>query len=159
MVSVFCGVTNCPITSLILAIEMFDMAGMKYCALCIAVSYLLSGYYSLYNSQKIMYSKYRTEFINATHIKMHVSYMQKQPFTVLYPAGFLTGMPPKKRLFYLSCFLSENIPANTSINTVFTDLSILHKNRHPASDRLRHSGWHRKVPLNTFQLYPAFPVL
>ena len=64
MVSVFCGVTNCPITSLILAIEMFDMAGMKYCALCIAVSYLLSGYYSLYNSQKIMYSKYRTEFIN-----------------------------------------------------------------------------------------------
>lgn len=64
MVSVFCGVTNCPITSLILTIEMFDMAGMKYCALCIAVSYLLSGYYSLYNSQKIMYSKYRTEFIN-----------------------------------------------------------------------------------------------
>lgn len=64
MVSVFCGVTNCPITSLVLAIEMFDMAGMKYCALCIAVSYLLSGYYSLYNSQKIMYSKYRTEYIN-----------------------------------------------------------------------------------------------
>ena len=82
--------------------------------------------------------------------------MQKQPFTVLYPAGFLTG---KKRLFLFIVFLSENIPANTSINTVFTDLSILHKTRHPASDRLRHSGWHRKVPLNTFQLYPAFPVL
>lgn len=64
MVSVFCGVTNCPITSLILAIEMFDMAGMKYCMLCIALSYLLSGYYSLYNSQKIMYSKYKTEYIN-----------------------------------------------------------------------------------------------
>lgn len=64
MVSVFCGVTNCPITSLILAIEMFDMAGMEYCMLCIAISYLLSGYYSLYGSQKIMYSKYRTEFIN-----------------------------------------------------------------------------------------------
>ncbi len=64
MVSLFCGVTNCPITSLIIAIEMFDMAGMKYCILCIAVSYLLSGYYSLYNSQKIMYSKYRTEYIN-----------------------------------------------------------------------------------------------
>lgn len=64
MVSLFCGVTNCPITSLILAIEMFGMADMKYCILCIAVSYLLSGYYSLYNSQKIMYSKYRTEYIN-----------------------------------------------------------------------------------------------
>mgnify|MGYP000264877496 FL=1 len=65
----------------------------------------------------------------------------------------------KNGCFYLSCFLSENIPANTSINTVFTDLSILHKTRHLASDRLRHSDWHRKVPLNTFQLYPAFPVL
>jgi H+/Cl- antiporter ClcA len=64
MVSVFCGVTNCPITSLILAVEMFHMVGLEYCMLCIAVSYLLSGYYSLYNSQKIVYSKYRTEYIN-----------------------------------------------------------------------------------------------
>lgn len=86
--------------------------------------------------------------------------MQKQPFTVLYPAGFLTGYATEKTaVFIYRVFLSENIPAITSINTVFTDLSILHKTRHPASDRLRHSGWHRKVPLNTFQLYPAFPVL
>lgn len=64
MVSVFCGVTNCPLTSLILAVEMFGSGSLKYCMLCIAMSYLLSGYYSLYNSQKIMYSKYRTEYIN-----------------------------------------------------------------------------------------------
>ena len=64
MVSVFCGVTNCPITSLILAIEMFGAGSMKYCILCIALSYLLSGYYSLYSTQKIMYSKYKTEFVN-----------------------------------------------------------------------------------------------
>jgi len=64
MVSVFCGVTNCPITSLILAIEMFGSGSMKYCILCIALSYLLSGYYSLYSTQKIMYSKYKTEFVN-----------------------------------------------------------------------------------------------
>lgn len=64
MVSVFCGVTNCPITSLILSIEMFGAESIEYCILCIALSYLLSGYYSLYSTQKIMYSKYKTEFVN-----------------------------------------------------------------------------------------------
>lgn len=64
MVSIFCGVTNCPLTSLILSIEMFGAGSMKFCFLCIALSYLLSGYYGLYNSQKIMYSKYKTEYIN-----------------------------------------------------------------------------------------------
>ena len=64
MVSVFCGVTNCPLTSFILSIEMFGASTMKFTLLCIALSYLLSGYYSLYNSQKIIYSKYKTEYIN-----------------------------------------------------------------------------------------------
>lgn len=64
MVSVFCGVTNCPLTSFILSIEMFGASTMKFTLLCIALSYLLSGYYSLYNSQKIVYSKYKTEYIN-----------------------------------------------------------------------------------------------
>lgn len=64
MVSVFCGVTNCPLTSFILSIEMFSASTMKFTILCIALSYLLSGYYSLYNSQKIVYSKYKTEYIN-----------------------------------------------------------------------------------------------
>ena len=53
MVSVFCGVTNCPLTSFILSIEMFGASTMKFTILCIALSYLLSGYYSLYNSQKM----------------------------------------------------------------------------------------------------------
>lgn len=64
MVSVFCGVTNCPVTSFILAIEMFGISSMKFVVICVAISYLLSGYYSLYNSQKIIYSKYKTEYIN-----------------------------------------------------------------------------------------------
>lgn len=64
MVTVFCGVTNCPVTSLILSIEMFGGESIKFCMVCIAVGYLLSGYYSLYNSQKIMYSKYKTEYVN-----------------------------------------------------------------------------------------------
>ncbi|MGN0316683.1 MAG: chloride channel protein [Lachnospira sp.] len=64
MVSVFCGVTNCPISSFVLAVEMFGTSSMKFCILCIALSYLMSGYYSLYNSQKIVYSKYKSEYIN-----------------------------------------------------------------------------------------------
>ena len=64
MVSVFCGVTNSPITSLIIGIEMFGTGPIYYCIITIAVSYLLSEYFSLYKSQKIVYSKYKTSYIN-----------------------------------------------------------------------------------------------
>jgi len=37
---------------------------MPYFLLSIALSYMLSGYYGLYRSQKIVYSKYKTEYIN-----------------------------------------------------------------------------------------------
>ena len=65
MVCVFCGVTNCPMTSLLLSLELFagDSLGMftgqslGLFAVCIAVSYMLSGYYGLYSEQKIVYSK------------------------------------------------------------------------------------------------------
>lgn len=64
MASLFCGVTNCPITSLLISFELFGYDGMPYYLLAIAFSYMLSGYYGLYSSQKIMYSKYRTKYIN-----------------------------------------------------------------------------------------------
>lgn len=64
MTAVFCGVTNCPITSLLISFELFGYEGMPYFLLAIAFSYMLSGYYGLYHSQKIMYSKYRTNYIN-----------------------------------------------------------------------------------------------
>lgn len=64
MVSVFCGVTNCPITSLLISFELFGFDGMPYYLLAVAFSYMLSGYYGLYHSQKIVYSKYRTNYIN-----------------------------------------------------------------------------------------------
>lgn len=64
MTAVFCGVTNCPITSLLISFEMFGMEGMPYFLLSIALSYMLSGYYGLYRSQKIMYSKFKTSYIN-----------------------------------------------------------------------------------------------
>lgn len=64
MVSIFCGATNCPLTSLLMSVEMFGTGSIKYCLIAISISYLLSGYYSLYNSQKIVYSKYKTTYIN-----------------------------------------------------------------------------------------------
>lgn len=64
MSAVFCGVTNCPITSLLISFELFGFDGMPYFLLSVALSYMLSGYYGLYHSQKIMYSKYRTNYIN-----------------------------------------------------------------------------------------------
>lgn len=68
MIGVFCGVTNTPISSLLMAFELFGFEGMPYYLITIAVCYMLSGYYGLYSSQKIVYSKTRTEYINAhTH--------------------------------------------------------------------------------------------
>ena len=64
MVAVFCGVTNCPMTSIILALELFRGEQMRMFALCCAVSYMLSGYYSLYTEQKFVYSKLKPVYIN-----------------------------------------------------------------------------------------------
>lgn len=66
MTAVFCGVTNCPITSLLISFELFGYDGMPYFLLAIAFSYMLSGYFGLYRSQKIIYSKYKTNYINKT---------------------------------------------------------------------------------------------
>ncbi|MCI7107600.1 MAG: chloride channel protein [Lachnospiraceae bacterium] len=64
MTAVFCGVTNCPITSLLISFELFGYEGMPYFLLATALSYMLSGYFGLYRSQKIVYSKYKTNYIN-----------------------------------------------------------------------------------------------
>ncbi len=64
MTSVFCGVTNCPVSALLISFELFGYDGMPYFLLSVAFSYMLSGYYGLYHSQKIIYSKYKTNYIN-----------------------------------------------------------------------------------------------
>lgn len=64
MVGVFCGVTNCPLTSILLAYELFGGVGLPLFALVCAVSYMLSGYSGLYSEQKIMYSKLRPQYID-----------------------------------------------------------------------------------------------
>lgn len=64
MAAVFCGVTNSPITSLLISFELFGYDAMPYYLLAIAISYMLSGYFGLYSSQKIMYSKFKTHYID-----------------------------------------------------------------------------------------------
>ena len=50
--------------SIALAIEMFGGGGLIFFAISIAISYVLSGYYGLYSSQKIIYSKLHAKYIN-----------------------------------------------------------------------------------------------
>ena len=64
IVALFCGVTNCPLTSLLISVELFGSQGILYFGIAAAVSYRLSGYYGLYSEQKILYSKLRPEFID-----------------------------------------------------------------------------------------------
>ncbi len=64
MICLFCGVVNCPIASLMLSVEIFGAEGIILFATGCVVSYMLSGYYGLYSSQKILYSKLKAEFIN-----------------------------------------------------------------------------------------------
>ena len=42
MISLFCGVTNCPITSLLISFELFGYDGMPYFLLAIPFSYTLA---------------------------------------------------------------------------------------------------------------------
>lgn len=64
LVATFCGVVNCPIASMILSVEIFGAQGLIFFAVAVSVSYMLSGYYGLYSSQKILYSKLKAEYIN-----------------------------------------------------------------------------------------------
>lgn len=68
MTAVFCGVTNCPVSALCVSFELFGFDGMPYFLLATAFSYMLSGYFGLYRSQKIVYSKYKSNYINKTTI-------------------------------------------------------------------------------------------
>lgn len=64
LISMFCGVVNCPIASLLLSLELFGAQGLLLFCLTCAISYVLSGYYGLYSSQKIVYSKISPTYIN-----------------------------------------------------------------------------------------------
>ena len=64
LVCLFCGAVNCPLASIVLSVELFGGGNLVYFALGCGIAYMLSGYFGLYSSQKILYSKLRAEFIN-----------------------------------------------------------------------------------------------
>ena len=64
LVCVFCGAVNCPLASILLSVELFGSEELVYFALACGLAYMLSGYFGLYSSQKIIYSKLKAEFIN-----------------------------------------------------------------------------------------------
>ena len=64
MAAVFCGVTNCPITSILIAFEMFGFKGVSFYLIAVSISYAASGYYGLYKDQTIVYSKYKAKYVN-----------------------------------------------------------------------------------------------
>ena len=48
---------NCPIASIFLSVELFGAQALPCFAIACAVSHMLSGRFSLYESQSISYSK------------------------------------------------------------------------------------------------------
>ena len=57
LLGLFCGMVNCPLATIVLGVEMFGGAAFPLLAAVCAVSYMLSGRYSLYEEQSLIYSK------------------------------------------------------------------------------------------------------
>ncbi len=62
LVAVFCGSVNCPIASIFLAAEIFGSEGIILFAIASAVSFVFSGYFTLFPGQNFIYSKLRIEY-------------------------------------------------------------------------------------------------
>lgn len=62
--ALFCGVTNCPLGTMVLCIELFGSEGMIFFALSGIISFMLSGRASLYSKQHFVFSKIKDEIIN-----------------------------------------------------------------------------------------------
>ncbi|MBQ7901139.1 MAG: chloride channel protein [Clostridia bacterium] len=56
MICMFCGIANCPMSSVILGVELFGSQGIAFFALTCGVCFIISGRAGLYKSQKIVYS-------------------------------------------------------------------------------------------------------
>ena len=64
MIALFSAVTNCPLASLLLAFELFGFEGMAFYLIASAIGYMESGYFGLYHSQTVVYSKTEPEKID-----------------------------------------------------------------------------------------------
>lgn len=66
MGALFCGVTNCPVTALLICFEMFGFEAMPFYLLAIALVFVFSGNFGIYRGQKIRFSKYEDRRVD-TH--------------------------------------------------------------------------------------------
>lgn len=57
LIGVFCGVTNAPIASIFMAVEIFGNEGFVFFAITCFLSFVLSGNIGLYESQRHLFSK------------------------------------------------------------------------------------------------------
>ena len=57
LIALFCSVVNCPVASMLLSVELFGGTRLWMFAIVCGVSYLMSGYSTLYSEQKIIYAK------------------------------------------------------------------------------------------------------
>lgn len=64
LTALFCSVVNCPLASVFLAWELFAPGDLSAFVVAVAVAYVLSGYFGLYGSQRIVFSKVRGEAID-----------------------------------------------------------------------------------------------
>ena len=64
MAAMFSGVTNCPLSTIILSFELFKGQGFIFCAIAAVISFMLSGNVGLYEGQRLVYSKLKDEVID-----------------------------------------------------------------------------------------------
>ncbi len=77
LVAIFAGATNSVLPAIFLSVEAFGSGGLLYFSLACIVSYMVSGYNGLYSSQKILYSKVRAAYIDATanHSRLYAGHI------------------------------------------------------------------------------------
>ena len=69
LVALFSGMTNCPLASLILGLELFGGESLLYMAIMTAMLYLLAGYYSFYSGREVNYSKLQEDYVHISRRK------------------------------------------------------------------------------------------
>ncbi len=72
LVALFCGAVNCPIASIFLAAEIFGTEGVIFFAIASAISFVFSGYFTLFPGQDFVYSKLRIEYKSSNIRKREV---------------------------------------------------------------------------------------
>ena len=79
LIGVFCGATNCMLSSIILSIELFGSEGVLFFALLCSICYILSGYSGLYSSQIILFSKVHADYLKVKTNHHHLNLEKPQP--------------------------------------------------------------------------------